>query len=381
MVESSPTAPLRLGVVGCGSVSQAYNELIRPLRLDGEVVVTMACDVDPDEQLVDGSTRLDRIRRMWPGTGFTADYREVVTSDEVDVVLVLTSMLHHFEIAYAALEAGKHVLVEKPMATTLEEGQRLLELARTAPGLLMCAPHIILSPTYRSIWRRVRDGEIGRPLLARARYGHGGHGLPAWFFQQGGGALFDLGVYNIIALTGLIGPAKRVTAFGGTAIRERPGRKGPIACEAIDNAHVLVDFGDDVFASVATGFTMQKYRSPAIELYGSEGTIQMLGDDWAPEGYELYTRAAGAWQVFDDEDPRWYWVEGIRHLVQCVREGARPLNTPEHAYHALEIMVKAELSARDGCAHAIESDFPALDLSSPEPQALYESHDRSVKRQ
>jgi predicted dehydrogenase len=328
----SELEPVRLGIIGCGSVSQAYNELIRPLRLDGEVAVTMACDIDPDQRLLDGTTRLDRIHRLWPGTGFTRDPAELISSDDVDAVLVLTSTPSHFELAYAALEAGKHVLVEKPMATTLDEGRRLLELSRSAPGLLVCAPHIVLSPTYRALWRHVRDGDIGRVLLARARYGHGGHGLPPWFFQRGGGALFD--------------------------------------------------FGESVFASVTTGFTMQKYRSPAIELYGSGGTLQMLGDDWAPAGYELWRNEVGAWQVFEDEDPRWYWMDGLPHMVRCIRDGTRPLNTPDHAYHALEIMLAAERSAADGRAHEIESDLPPLDLSSPDAEVVrYESHDRSVPRQ
>jgi predicted dehydrogenase len=378
----SELEPVRLGIIGCGSVSQAYNELIRPLRLDGEVAVTMACDIDPDQRLLDGTTRLDRIHRLWPGTGFTRDPAELISSDDVDAVLVLTSIPSHFELAYAALEAGKHVLVEKPMATTLDEGRRLLELSRSAPGLLVCAPHIVLSPTYRALWRHVRDGDIGRVLLARARYGHGGHGLPPWFFQRGGGALFDLGVYNVVALTGLLGPARRVTAFAGTAIRERPSANGAVAVEAIDNAHVLIDFGESVFASVTTGFTMQKYRSPAIELYGSGGTLQMLGDDWAPAGYELWRNEVGAWQVFEDEDPRWYWMDGLPHMVRCIRDGTRPLNTPDHAYHALEIMLAAERSAADGRAHEIESDLPPLDLSSPDAEVVrYESHDRSVPRQ
>ena len=58
--------------------------------------------------------------------------------------------------------------------------------------------------------------------------------------------------------------------------------------QADDNAHVLIDFGDARYAVVTTGFTMQKYRSPCIELYGTHGVLQMLGDDWAPEGYELW---------------------------------------------------------------------------------------------
>ena len=121
---------------------------------------------------------------------------------------------------------------------------------------------------------------------------------------------------------------------------------------------MLLDFGDARFAVVTTGFTMQRYRSPAIEVYGSEGTIQLLGDDWAPEGWELWRNAEGAWRVFPEPDPHWQWTEGLRHLVDCVETGRPTVTRPEHAYHALEIMLAAQAAGRDGVARPIESGFP-----------------------
>jgi predicted dehydrogenase len=371
-IRVSDSSVLRVGIVGCGSVSNAYAEIIDPLRHRGDVEVTMACDVITSPVLLDGSSKEDRVKRRWPEARFTTDYREVIADPHVDIVLVLTSMSEHYRVARAGLEAGKHVLVEKPMATSLEEGAALLDVARDAPGLLVVAPHIVLSPTYRTIWKRVRRGDVGKVVLARARYGHSGADLPPWFFGAGGGALFDLGVYNITALTGLLGPAKRVTAFAGTAVPDRSSRGESFVATAIDNAHVLIDFGGSVFASVTTGFTMQKYRTPAIE---------MLGDDWAPEGYELWRGDVGAWQLFDEEAPDWMWMEGFRHLVDCIRHEQRPVNTPEHAYHVLEIMLKAEASAMDGQARDIESAFPPIDLDPVGPRSsTFEHHDRRVQR-
>ena len=209
-------------------------------------------------------------------------------ADDVDIVLVLTSMNEHGPLTRAALEAGKHVLVEKPLATSLEDAAELVELSRTSDGLLVCAPHILLSPTFRAMHACAREGRIGDLLSARARYGWAGPSWNEWFYQPGGGSLFDLGVYNVTTLCALFGPARRVTAMVGTAIPERDVNGRSITVEADDNAHVLLDFGDARFGVVTTGFTMQKYRSPAVEVYGSEGTMQMLGDDWAPEGWELW---------------------------------------------------------------------------------------------
>jgi predicted dehydrogenase len=108
---------------------------------------------------------------------------------------------------------------------------------------------------------------------------------------------------------------------------------------------------------------MQQYRCPAIELYGSEGTIQMMGDDWDPEGYELWQNKVGAWQIFAETDPYWPWTDGLRHLVECIQQKVKPLITPEHAFHVLEIMLKAQESGRAGKTQAIDSTFtpPKLD--------------------
>ena len=343
---------VRLGIVGCGSVfSVPYMDLIERLRGQSRVEVTAVCDTDSEKRQA-AARRLDLAPDI-------SDYRALVERPDVDVVCVFTSMLEHGQIAAAALEAGKHVLVEKPMATSFEEATRLLEIAEGSPGHLVCAPHILLSPTYRTIWRRIASGDLGRVLSARARYGWAGPSWGQWFYRPGGGALFDLGVYNISSLCGLMGSARRVMAMTGTAIPERIVDGQRMRVEAEDNAQVLIDFGDDVFANITTGFTMQRYRSPAFEIFCSEGTIQMLGDDWAPEGHELWLNSQDAWQIFPEEDPNWRWTDGLRHLVECIETNTVPITRPEQAYHALEIILAAQASGRDGRAKQISSSFPA----------------------
>jgi predicted dehydrogenase len=237
---------------------------------------------------------------------------------------------------------------------------------------------VILSPTFQTIWRRVHRGDIGRVLSARALYGWSGPSWGRWFYRPGGGALFDLGVYNVTSLTGLLGPARRVTAMTGVAIPERVVEGERMRVEAEDNAHVLLDFGDSVFGVVTTGFTIQQYRCPAIELYGSTGTLQMMGDDWDPDGYELWQNAAGAWQIFGETDPGWPWTDGLRHLVECIRQGVRPIITPEHGFHVLEIMLKAQESGKDGQARRIESSFVPPSFEEGEKQGGgHVVHDRT----
>jgi predicted dehydrogenase len=241
-----------------------------------------------------------------------------------------------------------------------------------APGHLVCAPHILLSPTYRAMHARVRAGEIGGLLTARARYGWSGPDWGRWYYEPGGGSLFDLGIYNVTSLCGFFGPARRVTAMTGVAIPERVVEGERIAVRADDNAHVLIDFGDARFAVVTTGFTIQKYRAPAIELYGSHGVLQMLGDDWAPEGYELWRNDTRAWEIHEEQDRGWPWTDGLRHLVECIETGAEPVTRPEHAYHALEIMLAAQAAGADGRAREISSPFPDPELGRLQAAAVDE---------
>jgi predicted dehydrogenase len=284
-------------------------------------------------------------------------------------------MNEHAELAQAALEAGKHVLVEKPMATSIAAARDLLQVANSVKGLLVCAPHIVLSPTYRAMHGDVHSGKIGKVVLARARYGWAGPWWGQWYYRPGGGALFDLGIYNLMSLCGFMGPVRRVCAMVGTAIPKRMSEGVEIDVRSDDNAQVLLDFGDSRFASITTGFTMQKYRSPAIELYGTDGVVQLLGDDWAPQGFERWTRQREVWEINEESEPLWPWTAGLRHLVDCVAAGTRPVNRPEHALHGLEVMLAAQSSARDGRFVSIESGFPALDYGQM-PEGGADSHRR-----
>ena len=360
--------PIRVGVIGCGSVSSKYIGHLHRLNLGRErSVITIACDVDP-------SCR-DQVRERYGIARFTTDYQEVVASPEVDLVLVLTSMQEHAAITRAALAAGKHVLVEKPMAMTLEEAAGLVELAKQSPGFLLCAPHVVLSPTYQAIAQRIQRGDIGRVMSARGFYGWSGPYWGPWYYRPGGGPMFDLGVYNVTTLTGLLGPAQRIMAMSGVAIPERVIDGRQVAVETDDNAQLLLDFGDACYAVVTTGFTIQQYRNAGIELYGSEGTIQMVGEDWAPRGYELWQNREGCWRTY--EEPAWPWTDGIRHLLDCIDTGTPPLITPEHAYHVLEIMLKTMDSGRTGQALPIASGFqPPQFAGSPDRgQAAHLIHD------
>src|SRR5258705_3774075 len=144
---------------------------------------------------------------------FTADEAELLKDPAIDAVIILTSMPEHARLAKAALTAGKHVLVEKPLATNLEDARQLLELADQCRRHLVCAPFTTLSPTFQAMAQRLQAGDIGKPCLARARYGWSGPWGSEWFYKPGGGSLFGLWIYCITSFTRLLCTAKTVNAF------------------------------------------------------------------------------------------------------------------------------------------------------------------------
>ncbi len=369
------TDELRVGVVGLGSVFEPYAESMRRLRAEGRIRVVRTCDVNPDRS--DAGEQL-----LSEPVSFSTDYQDVISDPRVEVVVVLTSMPAHGRITLEALRAGKHVLVEKPMSVERRGAEAILEESESRDSVLICAPAVVLSPTFQAIWKRViHRGEIGEVHLARGRYGWSGPDWGQWFYRPGGGPVFDLAVYNITALTGWLGPARRVTALAGTAHPRRVVDGEEIEVEVYDNYQILMDFGSATFGVVTTGFTMERYRSPALELYGCEGTVQMLGDDWAPEGYEMWTNDLGAWAVYDEIDPRWDWTGALEHLVDVV-DGAAQMIQPRHAFHVLDIMLAADRAAATGMAQDLSSTFDPLSF---DPDAIYLSgtapvHDRRIIR-
>jgi predicted dehydrogenase len=125
-----------------------------------------------------------------------------------------------------------------------------------------------------------------------------------------------------------------------------------------DSFQVALDFGGGTLGVLTTGFTMAALRTPAFELFGSEGTIQMLGADWEPAGFEVWRNDVGAWEIVPESDPGWNYAAGLRHLVEHLADGASPVMSPELALHVLEVMVLAGEASRDGITRALTTGVP-----------------------
>jgi predicted dehydrogenase len=358
---TAPVSPIGIGVIGCGSVLFGpYRPEIRDLTAAGTARLVVACDVRPDVEAA--------VRAEFGVERFTTRPADVLAAADVDAVMVLTPPAGHAELATAALDAGKHVLVEKPMALDLASARRMVDAARAADRSLVCAPFVTLSETHRRIADLVDAGTIGRVLSVRAVAGTAGPSWGRWFYEgPGGGPLFDLGVYSLTAIIDLVGPVRRVAAVSGIAVPERVVDGEPMRPTLDDNLQVALDFDAGTLGVLTTGFTMASLRTPAFELFGSEGTVQMLGADWEPAGFDLWRNDVGAWELYPETDPGWNYAAGLRHLVEHLVLGAPLAVSPELALHVLEVMLLAMEAGRDGITRMVTSTVPRRIPTAPGP--------------
>jgi predicted dehydrogenase len=308
-----------------------------------------------------------------------ASLEDMLAQSDIDLVINLTPIPAHGATSRAILQAGKHMVAEKPIATTMEDADELVELANARGLTVVIAPPNMLMPNRVEAKRLFEAGVIGKVAFARVRASHGGPAAgnwpldPTWFYQEGSGPLFDMGVYGIHDITGILGPAKRVVAFSGITEPTRLVRGGPykgkqIEVTADDNTLLMLDFGGATFAVVDGTFNVNAAKSPQVEIFGRAGTINLYNQHSDPNAppLELFRLDAApgidGWitprgSLRDEQQQLYRRAILVKHLVDSVRSGTHPVLSAEHARHALEIMIRAIDSARSGQAIELRTTF------------------------
>jgi len=357
---------VKFGLVGCGDVaSKTY--LPGVVSFDNIELVAV-CDIIEE-------------RAQWAKATYGAKeaYTEVdrmLEQADIEAVIDLTPIAEHGAINLKALDAGKHLYTEKSMATSMEVADAMIDKAKKTGLKLACAAPVMLSPLNVAVKRLMDSGIIGKVAFARMHSSHfsaaefTNYGSdPTWFFRPGGGPILDMGVYAVHTLTGLLGPAKRITAMSGISVPERLVRSGPakgkiIQVEEDDNTQIMLDFGDASFGIIDATFCMHASKGPRAEFYGSLGVLN-INDRGADAPVELYLvdrqHDVKGWVAPELDIPRgvrWSLANGVEHLADCILNDKDPIISGEHARHALEIMTKARAAAREGRTLDLVTTFP-----------------------
>jgi predicted dehydrogenase len=349
--------PLRIGVVGLGAISGTY---LRTLALLPQVQVTRLADLDP--------ARAEAAGRHAPGAR-AVPVGELLRSDEVDLVLNLTVPAAHAEVGLAALGAGKHLYGEKPLA--LDVGQAGALLAAANGVRVGNAPDTVLGTGTQTARRAVEDGLIGTPVAANAAFVTAGHESwhpnPDFYYQPGGGPLFDMGPYYLSSLIHLLGPVRRVAGMSSRSRPERVIGSGPRAGTRVPVAvatHVaaLLEHASGALTTLITSFDATATRQPNIEVHGTEGS--MLVPDPNGFGGDVLIRREQDWRGLAPSAGYQDAARGtgVGDLAESLASGRPHRASAELALHVLDVMQSVLIAAAEHTSVPLASScqVPAL---------------------
>jgi predicted dehydrogenase len=302
----------------------------------------IAAVVDRDEK------KAERLARTFGATAGT-DWRELVRDPSIDIVLVLTYPDTHAEISIAALEAGKHVLCEKPLTRTLEEAEALVAAAKRTGRTLKCGFNHRHHPAILEAHKRFQSGLIGKPTFGRARYGIGARvGVEREWRSDpaivSGGQLMEQGIHVVDLFRWFFGDIARATGFTSAT-------RWPIA-PLEDNGFALLQTRDGVVASVHSSLT-QWTNLFEFEVYGEKGSLSVrgLGASYGVE--ELVVSLHDPTAPFSHETVEYRggdtsWKGEWEEFVAAIEEQRQPLGNGDDGLAAMQVVMAVYSAARTG---------------------------------
>lgn len=348
---------LGVAIVGCGDIAGTYAETLAGYP---GVALRGAWDRNPP--------RVAALMERHGGTAYES-FEDLLADPAVEAVVNLTRQTSHAELSTRALEAGKHVFSEKPVAMTAAQARALVELAQRRVLRLASAPITFLGEAQRTAAALVHEGRIGTVRVAYAECNWGRierwHPRPLPFYEVG--PVFDVGVYPLTIVTAMLGPAVSVRAHGKVLLTDRQTSAGePFAPTAPDFAVAIVEFGSGALLRLTASFyTAMQSRQRGIELHGDEGMLVL--DSWhrfdssvevASLGAELEPVELGG-RPFAGVD----YGRGVAELADAIATDRPHRGSGAHAAHVVEVMEAIGESMSSGAEVAIASTFepPALE--------------------
>lgn len=346
---------LKIGIIGCGNISSIYMENCQKFdHLD-----LVAC-ADLDENRAQSQATKFGVPNAY-------SVEELLADPDIQLVINLTIPKAHAAVCIQALEAGKHVYTEKPLAVTREEGKQILETAKKHNLLVGSAPDTFLGAGIQTAIQLIEQGEIGTPIGASAFMISRGHEHwhpdPAFFYDVGGGPMFDMGPYYLTALVSLLGPIEKISGSTRISYPERTVTSEPkagtkIKVETPTHISGVIDFASGAVGTITTSFDAMGGSSlPPIEIYGSEGTL--LVPDPNTFGGPVRIRKRDEKEFV--EVPLSYGYAqnsrglGVADMAYAILNGGKYRANGELAYHVLEAMHGFHDSSDNGTHYRMQS--------------------------
>ncbi|MBB5662343.1 putative dehydrogenase [Rhizobium leguminosarum] len=372
---------LRIGVVGCGSISLAY---MRNAPLFRGVEITACADINADAAK----------RRASEFNLRAADVDALIDDTNIDLILNLTIPAAHFDVSMRALSAGKHVFTEKPLGVTAAEGRLLVNAAAEKSLMLGSAPDTFLGAAGRHARRQMEAGAIGRPVTGTAfMMGRGmehWHHDPSFYYQAGAGPMMDMGPYYLTMMVNLMGPIRRVQAVATSGQEERlitaegPKQGTTFKVGTPTSVLSLLEFDCGATVTFGTSWDVFRHSNHPIELHGTVGSLRLPDPDNFGGRVALSSRGA-PWLETDTSSAlfgavNWpiaapdranYRMLGLADLARAIIEARTPRASGDLALHVLDVMEAILRAGETGVAQTIPSTVA-------QPAELREDEARSL---
>jgi predicted dehydrogenase len=358
---------VRVGVIGTGAISGAYLGMAKNFPI---VEIAACADLNLD------AARKKAAEFQVPRA---CSVDELLSDPSIELVLNLTVPKAHVPVALRAIEAGKHTYAEKPLGIDRAEAKKLLEVAAKKSRRIGCAPDTFMGAGIQTARKQIEQGAIGRPVAFTAFMmcpGHESwHPNPQFYYEVGGGPMFDMGPYYLTALLNLLGPVKKITALAGIEIPDRT-----ITSEPLKGTKIHVDTPDHIagvmeFQSGAIGTIIQSFATrfgefggkQPITIFGTEGTLKVPDPNTFDGPVSLRRIGDDAWREVPHEFVAGYGRSvGLADMAYAIRSGRRHRASGEQAFAVLDLMAGFLDSANSGQAFA-----PVAPYEKPAPMPVH----------
>lgn len=358
----------KVAVIGCGYFANA--QYFPNIKKEADAECVAAVDVV-----------FERAEAACAKYGIKNAYRnvyELIEKCDFDIAIDAASIQAHHEINMAILNAGKHLISQKPAAPNVELLTEQIETAKKNNVKFACVPIHPMRYDILIAKQMIADGAIGNPYYVKCNMSHGGPEYfqyrdadPTWFFEPGAGALVDMGVHGLQIVTSIFGPAKRFSCMGKITTPIREVRSGAYNGKIIENSIlpdqylISVDFGGEKLGLVDTGFSQKASKSPQLEIFGDRGTISFTRPYMTNPIPEVYIDSPKmgirGWVTPQT------WIDPpkklisqcccLRDITESIENNTTPILSPEHARHILEIMCKVPQAIDSGSTVNLETTF------------------------
>jgi len=319
-------------IVGCGNIAGQYAEHIRTY---GQVRLVGFSDLLPE--------RAAAFAAKYGGAAYP-DVAAMLADPAVELVINLTIHHAHAAVVRRCLEAGKHVLTEKPLAMTVADATALIALAKRRGLRLSSAPITYMGEAQQTAWKVLREGRLGPVRLAYAEVNHGRiereHPNPVPFYEVG--VAWDVAIYPLTMLTAFFGPARRVRAWGRLLLSGRKTLGGMEFQITTPDLYVAeVEFLCGLILRLSANFyaTASK-QGGSVEIHGDHGDLY-LDSPWSFDAPVELAGADGRFQAVPLVRPAFAGIEfgrGVAELADAIIAGRPHRAGAEHARHVVEIL-------------------------------------------